>query len=278
MLDGCSATLFQITFLLQPSPKVFYSLAMVLLARTVRGMLIALCVFALGGCVGSQSQLDEQKEPHFLTGKSRVNMMDYPGAIEAFEKALEVNPHSASAHFEVALLYEKNQQDYAAAIYHFQRFLTLRPKSEYAEIVNQRILACKQELAKSVSLLPSTPGFQREYERLTEENKRLHTEIEQWRAYAQQLQTLTNQVAAAPVIRTPTPTAPQPALQTAGTTSAQSATGAAMSNRTHTVKAGETPTIIARKYGVKLEALMAANPRLDPRRMQVGQTLALPAQ
>ena len=48
-------------------------------------------------------------------------------------------------------------------------------------------------------------------------------------------------------------------------------------SRTHTVKAGETPSLIARKYGVKVDALMAANPKLDPRRMQVGQALIIPA-
>jgi LysM repeat protein len=47
--------------------------------------------------------------------------------------------------------------------------------------------------------------------------------------------------------------------------------------RTHTVKAGETPTVIARKYGVKVDALMAANPRLEPRHLKVGQTLNIPA-
>jgi LysM repeat protein len=50
-----------------------------------------------------------------------------------------------------------------------------------------------------------------------------------------------------------------------------------VSARTHIVKAGETPILIARKYGVKKEALMAANPRLDARHLQVGQALAIPA-
>jgi LysM repeat protein len=46
--------------------------------------------------------------------------------------------------------------------------------------------------------------------------------------------------------------------------------------RTHKVQAGETPASIARKYGVSLEALLAANPGLNPRRMQIGQTLNVP--
>jgi len=30
--------------------------------------------------------------------------MDYPGAIEEFEKALDVNPRSAAAHYELGIL------------------------------------------------------------------------------------------------------------------------------------------------------------------------------
>ena len=37
---------------------------------------------ALSGCTPSgQNQSDEEKEPHFVLGKSRVNAMDYQGAI-----------------------------------------------------------------------------------------------------------------------------------------------------------------------------------------------------
>jgi LysM repeat protein len=48
-------------------------------------------------------------------------------------------------------------------------------------------------------------------------------------------------------------------------------------SRTHIVKAGENPNVIARKYGVKVDALMAANPRLDARRLKPGQALTIPA-
>jgi LysM repeat protein len=47
--------------------------------------------------------------------------------------------------------------------------------------------------------------------------------------------------------------------------------------KTHTVAAGETPMAIAKKYGIRLESLMAANPRLAPRRLRVGQSLSIPA-
>lgn len=239
----------------------------------------------MSGCLPSSSNpLDEQREPHFLTGKSRVNSMDYEGAVEAFEKALEVNPHSASAHFELGLLYENNEQDFAAAIYHFDRFLKLRPNSEYAEIVKQRVIACKQELAKSVSLGPLAQNMQRDLERVTDEKRELQRQVESWQAYytangghpgATNPPAINPQPPVAiqpqnPVTAHPTPPpAPKPAPpKPAKTTKVLG---------TYAVKSGDTLAAIARKYGVKLDALLAANPGLDARHMHVGQTVTIPS-
>ena len=38
----------------------------------------------------------------------------------------------------------------------------------------------------------------------------------------------------------------------------------------------ETLAAIARKYGISLNSLVAANPGLNPKKMRVGQTLNLP--
>jgi LysM repeat protein len=46
--------------------------------------------------------------------------------------------------------------------------------------------------------------------------------------------------------------------------------------RTHTVAAGETLAAIARKHGVSLGALQAANPGVNPKKLRVGQVLNLP--
>ena len=51
----------------------------------------------------------------------------------------------------------------------------------------------------------------------------------------------------------------------------------ATAGRKHTIQAGDTPAAIARRYGVKLDALMSANPGLDPRKLRVGQTVNIPA-
>jgi membrane-bound lytic murein transglycosylase D len=47
--------------------------------------------------------------------------------------------------------------------------------------------------------------------------------------------------------------------------------------RTHRVARGETMGHIARRYGVSVAAVQHANPGVNPRRMQVGQTLRVPA-
>jgi len=250
------------------------------------------CGLIAGGCLpSSQSQLDEEKEPHFIAGRGRVNAMDYRGAIESFEKALEVNPHSASAHLELGTLYAQNEADPAAAIYHYAHYLKYRPNAYNAEIIRDRILSCKQQLARTVSLGPVTEKQQRDLEKLAEENKRLveenkklTDEVTRWKAYyaslppaatgappasapgvrARDLAPGTNQLRVAqpgPAARTNSPRAefnPPPVV------------------RVHVVKPGETPATIARQYGVRLDSLLAANPGLEPRRMRAGRTLKIP--
>ena len=243
------------------------------------GTLLLLGSVALSGCLPSgQSAMDEEKEPNFLAGKSRLTEMDANGAIEAFEKALEVNPRSASAHFELALLIEKKATDPAAAIYHYDQYLRLRPAAENAEIlVKPHIIACKQELARTVSLGAVTERQQQQFEQLAEENRRLNEEVQKWRSQA-----ATNHAGPPPPARaTPASVAAQPVSETATPSSPPSpgrpATATAGVSRKHIVKSGETPTIIAKNYGVRLDALMAANPRLEARRMQVGQSLTIPS-
>lgn len=46
--------------------------------------------------------------------------------------------------------------------------------------------------------------------------------------------------------------------------------------QTYVVEAGDIPVSIAEKFGVSLEALLAANPDIDPRGLQVGQVLIIP--
>ena len=144
---------------------------------------VALLLLAVNGCAPSESgPLDDEKEPHYVLGKGRVNAMDYAGAIEAFNEALEVNPRSAAAHFQLACLFDTKSSEPAAAIYHYQEFLRLNPKADNAEVIRQRIYSCKQQLAADVLPLPSAPAAQKQLEDLAEKNRRLEDEVQKWRA------------------------------------------------------------------------------------------------
>ncbi len=278
-----------------------------LVSRSISATLLLLACLLCGCLDPGQNPLDEEKEPQFIEGKNRVRDLDYKGAIESYQKTLETNPRHAEANFELGWLFDQKEADPAAAIYHYDRYLRLRPNADKQETVKNRILACKQELARTVSLGPVTQTMQREFENLSEENKRLREELEKWRTFATQLQTWSNQLAAqASAAQTQAAqaqaarTVPLPLSRT-GEVRHYQAPGSPPVNptlppgriitplppprpavpitptyRTHTVKSGETPTVIARRYGVKVDALMSANPRLDPRRMKVGQTLKIP--
>ncbi len=252
-------------------------------ARLLRAMLAVFGSVLLSGCFpSSREALNEEKEPHFLNGRSLVNAMDYRGAIDAFGRALEVNPHSASAHFELGWLYADKTSDPAAAIYHYQRYLELRPGAENAETVGQHIFRLKQELAKAVLPMPTTPGIQREFEQLANENRRLQAELESLRAaYAGRAAptNFVNQDASNRAARAPEPIAASAAPDSGrqSLVATREVSSASSSARIHKVQSGETPFSIARKYRIKVEALLLANPGLNPRRLQVGQSLNVPA-
>ncbi len=76
--------------------------------------------------------------------------MDYAGAIESFEKALEVNPRSGAAHFELGWLFKDKDPNPAAAIYHYEQYLKLRPKADNAETIRQHIFGLKQDSVKKL--------------------------------------------------------------------------------------------------------------------------------
>jgi LysM repeat protein len=44
----------------------------------------------------------------------------------------------------------------------------------------------------------------------------------------------------------------------------------------HAIKSGETLAVVAKKYGVSVEAIMKANPSVDSRRLKVGQKIKIP--
>jgi LysM repeat protein len=235
----------------------------------------------LTACLPStDGSLDEQKDPHYLNGRARVSSLDYKGAIQEFEKALEANPHSGAAHLELALLYQDQMKDYAAAIYHYERHLKYQPHSEYLDRATERVRTCKMELVRSEVIGPVTQGMQRDMERLMTENMLLKQRVETLEAQ------LNNRPAPAPRVDHTVPQAQQPVTQNVALTQTHStvqpavrrdpAPPPARQSRTYVVKQGDKLHNIALKYGVELSRLMQANPGVDPARLKIGQTINIP--
>ncbi|MBI3874550.1 MAG: tetratricopeptide repeat protein [Verrucomicrobia bacterium] len=252
---------------------------------TVVRMISTAALCALGVACNPPGGTDEQKDPHYLRGQELAQRMDYKGAIEAFEKALENSPRSASAHFELGILYfdEKKGNDPAAAIYHYERFLRLRPNSPHADVLKRQIHDCKTELARGENLVGGTAATQRDIDRMKTDIERLTAENAQLRIRCEQ----TGQtpppttVASAPKAATPARNETPATGVASAAVESKSRPAPVASNggaRTHTVKSGDISTSIAKQYNVKNDALIAANPGVDWRRLKIGQTVNIPAQ
>jgi tetratricopeptide (TPR) repeat protein len=256
----------------------------------IRFLFVLLLGAVLSGCAPSDQ--DEEKEPHYVLGQSRVNAMDYQGAVEAFEESLEVNPHSAAAHYQLAMLYENQESDPAAAIYHYEQYLKYDPTAGNADIIRQHIASCKQQLAADVLPLPSAPQAQQQLEKLVEQNRQLQQQVDslqdtlkQWNAwYANQSAapktniTLPQDVTLQTETQTPTqpvqPVEPNVTQPVVATPKHSESTYA--HTHTHVVERGETAMAICRKYGLKLTELERANPTMTPTHIWVGEVLSIP--
>lgn len=234
------------------------------------------------GCLGwcgcfppEQAKLDENRNPYFLEGKARVAARDYKGGIDAFEKALEVHPRSALAHFELGMLYEQHseqtEKDYIEAMYHYQQVLKLRPPGVYPhDNARVRIASCKQELVKSESLAPVYYAMERELQRLKQENLHLRAQLESYQAQS------AHPAQAAPPLA-PVPATPERVAFAGSPALSAEIRAAPPTYRQHTIRPNDTLVSIARTHRVRLETLRAANPSVDPHRLKVGQTIKIPA-
>ena len=148
-----------------------------------RPFLFLFLAISLVGC--SQFKRDEfadEKDPHFLEGERRESGLDWDGAIQAYERALQSNPNNAAAHLELGILYGEKKNDFATAVYHYQKHLTLYTNSPRREAVLQQIAFCKGELAKTHAVGLLNRDVQRDLEKLMTANDAYRKRIEQLEA------------------------------------------------------------------------------------------------
>lgn len=224
------------------------------------------------GCTPkSSTPLDEEKDPFVGMGRRQETALDFTRAIESYHRALENNPGNSVAHYRLAWLYDKNDRDPAAAIYHFQRFLALRPNSEHAALINQRIIGCKQSLAKDVALGPISDEMQQRLEELARTTHELRTECDRLTAENQALK------ARLAAVDSSASRSSNESLASTRTTPPPVRSQGTQRSTTHTVQRGDTYYSIANRYGVSTASLQAANPGVDPRQLKIGMQVIVPA-
>ena len=285
-----------------------------------RLLLFLFLAFSFVGCSQfKRTGLDDEKDPHFIEGTRRAGGLDWDGAIESFERALQSNPNNAAAHRELGSIYLQHKNDFATAIYHYQRHLKLRPDSNVAQIITQQIAFCKRELAKTDSIVPVGREVQGHLERLSMTNEVLRKRVESLEAQiARGPQYITNYVTnyvklpefaqsgtrsltqPAQIVERPPeeerndepprrslPPAGRSGREESGTSRSSSTRNTTPPRNTqqprtpktaaiHTVRPGETMEVLARRYGVSVADLRAANPE-NARGVRSGQKVNIPA-
>jgi LysM repeat protein len=229
-------------------------------------LLIAVCALAVVGCTETTEAINDEQNPHFQRAHDLVNLQDLKSAITEYEKVLEKNPQSAATHYELGWICENDKiRDYAAAIYHYQKHLQLKPDSERAAQVHERIGSCRRELANGEFPLPDSQNLQKEVDRLTADNLMLKQQVEALKVQLAKAQLApTNVVLASSSVKTG-----------ASQTQIQSITPLP---RTYQIKDGDTISGIASRYKLRTSAILAANPKVKPEKLRVGQNINLPIQ
>ena len=247
----------------------------------------------LGGGPGS-----EQRETSFVEGQNFAIQGQKEKAIASFEQAVLANPSNASAHLALGDLYY-GQLEFIDAAYHYHRYVQLMERRGQRPDISagDNLRNCEMQLAIKFSRELSRQQNDLEIENLRRQITEKEGTIQQLRGELLQ-RSPTNQVAIAAgggtssrpptadpntVSRpgTPSPSGTVEPVVSGGSTNRPAPSGTAertrpASGKSHAVRSGETPSIIARKYGITVKALMAANPGVSPNRLKVGTVLKLP--
>lgn len=191
----------------------------------------------------------EIDEPGYRRGKELKKQGRNQEALSEFLKVLDKRGLSDSpeSHLELGLLYEKHINDPIAAIFHYKKFRELKPNSQQADLVRQRIDAATRNFARTLPGLPLENQLER-YDmsdmvlQLQRENEKLKTSLAATRAGRAGSDTPAPAAAAAPDAETnPLPESERPAL--AAVTDVSPVVRAAQEPEGALVAAAPSPTV-----------------------------------
>ena len=91
----------------------------------------------------------EATHPLYAKAMSAKNAKSYRESAESLEEFLSICPKSPKAHYEVALLYKENLENYPAAIYHLLKYLELSGETiskEDQAVIRGYIQTCEHRM------------------------------------------------------------------------------------------------------------------------------------
>lgn len=277
--------------------------------RRASAVAAAFAVLLLGAACGDRADAPlgaETDEPLFVQGKQLQKQSRHAEALAAFLKLIDQRGSRASAesHLEAGLIYLGHTKDPVEACHHFRRYLELQPNSKEAPLVRGKVEEARREFAKTLSARPLEDQSVRleiaeELSSLRRERDELRAELAALRGtaapprstmitvpdlsgrpplnppVAKIVQPLITPAPSAAAFVQPAPTRPAGAAGGPAQPKA-SATPPAAKPRTHTVAAGDTLYRLSRLYGVKVEAIAAANGMSVQTPLKVGVVLRIP--
>ena len=239
--------------------------------------------------------IDEEREAYHMDAKSKLFAEDFEAAVVGFEKALEVNPNNASAHFELGLINYLHLKDYVSAIYHFQKLLEMRPNHMMAVQIKDHLERCKMDFASTVTLGPLNQNTETRLKNLVETKEELETQIKNLEGQlAQMRQVLSAQSEALNRNRqnarpeslanrskssksnAPTQTSNLEGKGKTNSTAMQNASMSTPKFRKHVIRSNDTFYKLASHYRVDFKSIQSANPGVNSTKLQIGQVVNVP--
>jgi tetratricopeptide (TPR) repeat protein len=154
----------------------------------MRLRLYSLFVFAallfMAGCERSDVSpfTVEGDEPGYRRGKDLIKQGRNQEALSEFQKVIDKRGlnNAPESHLEVGLLFQYHIKDPISAIYHYKKFRELKPNSQQADLVRQRIDAATRDFARTLL----APSLEKQLDQLDTDDreKRLQRENDKLKA------------------------------------------------------------------------------------------------
>ncbi len=244
---------------------------------------------------------DEDRDRNYQRALAAERLRDFEGAAEYYERALERNPRASNVHLSYASLCEGQLGRFAEAVHHYNRYLRLNPSDPKAEDIRRRVTNCTERLATSVPVVIRSETIARDLDAMRRENLNLRAQVtnltaltlvltNEVRRLSQELGIASAALQGAASASTPSRsgssersgTMPSRGGATGVITplpSARAVTPRAPvpGTRVYRIARGDTMASIARRHGVTVSALRAANPSFNERRLLPGAVMRIPA-